>query len=396
MIRQHHLQQQRLNNNHDQLLQRFQHVGPPQISEFRAFGRSQLPGRKYDQYIDTMNGNHRRRDSLVAQSRASIGGSSSDTYRLMGDGINEILPRNISSIMQHTREQPSPLVLAEKKFEPVAFYEHPVFGRTPAYVRPITDHQRSNDVIDNDSDNEEKEDDDEVPSRTLRVATPKIDGKEETRSTTSTVKDDDNNDDDSARIPKGYISYKNWKEKYANLIPVNPLLYNIYTHRSNGSLHSYGRSLYKSPNHIRALTRDEDDSTPTISDIGSVMSDAPRETSLSSNRQYQRLQPQLFSRTTPSRPRESTPAESDDEESDDESNSSNSPVPYLPQNRTNPILSRPTIGITSSPVSSLPTPSTLNVSNNNTTGISSTPIIPISTSNIPPATNAIIIVIWLN
>ena len=308
MIRQHYLQQQRLNNNHDSLLQRFQGILTPHITEFRTFGRSLLPGRNYERHISNMNGNNRRRDSLVAQSRASIG-SSSETYRLMGEGVNENLPRDIKSIMQHTREQPSPLVLAEKKFEPVAFYEHPVFGRTPSYVRPISslDERRKG----TNADSSESDTDDDTPSSASRAITPKIDQNTGRRSATPVANNDDDDDDDeeqSVHAPLGYISYKKWKSKYANIIPVNPLLYNIYTHRSNGSLDSYGHSLYTPRNQIRPLARDEDSSTPTISDIGSTASDAPHEPSTSTNRQYQRLQSQLFPRTTPVRPRESSPA----------------------------------------------------------------------------------------
>ncbi|CAF0893746.1 unnamed protein product [Adineta ricciae] len=392
MIRQHYLQQQRLNNNHDRLLQRFQGILTPHITEFRAFGRSLLPGRNYERYISNMNGNNRRRDSLVAQSRASIG-SSSETYRFMGEEINENLPRDIKSIMQHTREQPSPLVLAEKKFEPVAFYEHPVFGRTPSYVRPVSsrdEHEKGTRTDDNESDT-----DDDAPSSASRAVTPKIDQSDGRRSTTSAASngnDDDDDDDDehSDHAPLGYISYKKWKSKYANIIPVNPLLYNIYTHRSNGSLDSYGHSLYTPRNQIRALTRDEDSSTPTISDIGSTASDAPHEPSTSTNRQYQRFQPQLFPRTTPVRPRESSPAESDDEDSDSDSNASISPVPNLMQNKTSPVVSTrlPTTSLPITPSSSttpsLPVPLTMNTSDSNTIGISSTPLISPSASNIPP------------
>ncbi|CAF1303917.1 unnamed protein product [Adineta ricciae] len=389
MIRQHYLQQQRLNNNHDRLLQRFQGILTPHITEFRAFGRSVLPGRNYERHISSMNGNNRRRESLVAQSRASIG-SSSETYRLMGEGINENLPRDIKSIMQHTREQPSPLVLAEKKFEPVAFYEHPVFGRTPSYVRPVSsrdEREKGTHVDDDESDT-----DDDTPLSTSRAITPKIDQSNGRRSTTPAASDDNDDDDDEHfdHIPLGYISYKKWKSKYANIIPVNPLLYNIYTHRSNGSLDSYGHSLYTPRNQTRALTRDEDSSTPTISDIGSTTSDTPYEPSTSTNRQYQRLQSQLFPRTTPVRPRESSPAESDDEDSDSDSNASASSALNLSKNNTSPVVSTrlPTSSLPITPSSSttpsLPVPLPMNTSDNDATGISSTPVISPSTSNIPP------------
>lgn len=298
MIRQHYLQQQRLNNNHDRLLQRFQHILTPQISEFRTLGRTPLPGRNYDQYIDTVGGHAgglARRNSLVSQSRASIG-SSSETYRLMGGGANEVLPGNIRSVMQHTREQPPPMVLAEKKFQPVAFYEHPVFGHTPAYVRPV-----SNDVqAPSDADSTEEEDDDDTPVPRPKSRSPSA----ERKSSVSTLKgeDDQDDDDDDDHAPLGYMSYKKWKTKYANLIPVNPLLYNIYTQRSHGSIHSYGNSLYAPRKPLQQPNRDDEVATPTISDVSSVQSDLPRQSLPSSNRQYERLQPRPLPSIVPSRP----------------------------------------------------------------------------------------------
>jgi hypothetical protein len=280
MIRQHFLQQQRLNNNHDRLLERYNRLTTPQVSQFQTFGTSSLPGRNYDQHLSTIGGNSRRRDSLVAQSRANIG-PSSETYRWLGDVAPETLPRNIASVMQHSRQQPIPLVHAEK-FEPVKVYEHPIFGPVPAYIRPVYNERPQQQEIDDDDDDEDAE----VRSHTSLKLDHKV---ERTNTPSTTVKDDV---EESNHVPKGYISYKNWKAKYENLIPVNPLLFNIYTQRSNGSINSYGQSLYTSPNHLRQPSREENVFTPTSSDAASVSSEIPRQTSTSSFQRYNRLQPQ--------------------------------------------------------------------------------------------------------
>ncbi|CAF4403795.1 unnamed protein product, partial [Adineta steineri] len=175
----------------------------------------------------------------------------------------------------HTRQQPTSIVHAEK-FEPVQFYDHPVFGPTPAYIQPVfnkTQHREENNASGTDT-----EDDDEVSS--LTSASVVQGHHKQERKNSSPIVNNNNNDDDEAEsinMPKGYISYKKWKAKYENLIPVNPLLYNIYTHRPNGSLNSYGQSLYAPSNpHLQAATLDlEGLSTPTISDMGSILSDTP-------------------------------------------------------------------------------------------------------------------------
>jgi hypothetical protein len=277
MIRQHFLQQQRLNNNHERLLERYNRIATPQMSEFRTFGTSSLPGRNYDQHLNSINGNSRRRDSLVIQSRANIG-PSGETYRWMGDGASENLPRNINSVMQHTRQQSIPLVHAER-FEPVQVYQHPVFGPVPAYIRPVYNEGQHVQEIEDDDD-----DDEEVKSHNSLKIGPKV----ETKTTSTTVKDN-NNVEQSVNAPKGYISYANWKAKYDNLIPVNPLLFNIYTQRTNGSIDSYGQALYSG--------REENVFSPTSSDTTSISSELPREATSSTTRPYNRLQAQSFPST---------------------------------------------------------------------------------------------------
>jgi hypothetical protein len=297
MIQQHFLQQQRLNYNFDRLLERQNRLLTPKISEFRPFGTSLLPGRNYDQYLTKTHGNHHRSNSLVAQSRARIG-SSNETYRLMGDGSTENLPRNISSVVQHTRHHSMPLVHAEK-FEPVKVYEHPVFGPTPAYLRPIYNHTKH--LQDNYSDKDESESDEDKEvqphNRTLQNK-----HKEQPKTSSVIEKKNNNNDDDddgneSDYAPKGYISYKKWKAKYENLIPVNPLLYKIYTERPNGSIDSYGQALYTSPHRHRQTSGDDDLITTTLSDIGSSSSEIPHGTSASSYQKYHQVQPQSLSKT---------------------------------------------------------------------------------------------------
>jgi hypothetical protein len=295
MIQQHLLQQQRLNHNLERLLERQNRIITPKMSEFRPFGTSSLPGRNYDEYLYQIHGNHHRRNPLVAQSRASIG-SSSETYRVMGDGASETLPKNVSSVMQHSRHHSLPLVHAER-FEPVKIYEHPIFGPTPAYLRPIYNETKHVENNHSDTDDSESEEDSDVQSHTSHNIPLKTEHKEETKPSSTIDKnkdDDDGNESDHA--PIGYISYKKWKAKHENLIPVNPLLFSIYTQRANGSINSYGQSLYASPHRHRQLSGDENLLTTTLSDIGSFSSEIPRETSIPSHREYHRLEPPLVSK----------------------------------------------------------------------------------------------------
>jgi hypothetical protein len=313
MIQQHLLQQQRLNNNHDRLLERYHRILTPGVSQFRAFGTSALPGRNYEQYLSTIHGTDGRRNSLVAHSRASIG-SSSETYRLMGEGASKTLPNNITSVIQHSRQQSIPLVHAEK-FEPVHVYDHPRFGPTPAYLRPIYDKKpHLEDINDHHSDVNEDSDGEtenfDVRSHTSGDISLKTDQKEEVKPTLTTIENHGNDQDDNNKLPMGYISYRKWKAKHESLIPVNPLLYSIYTGRPNGSIDRYGQSLYASPPRRPRFSHDNDDDhgllTPLSSEIGSVTSELPQETSLTSLRRYNRLQPQLLPKTVISRPMQPT------------------------------------------------------------------------------------------
>lgn len=206
VVRLHFVQRQRLRYNHERLLERYSRLRAPYVSQYKTYGTSSLPGRNYDQYLQEMGGyggdNSLGANSVAAWSRAGIG-SSDETYRWMDQNSLEPLPRDASSFMQHTRDYPTSIVLAER-FEPVKIYNHPVFGPTPAYLRPI--YKKTKDV---------------KPKQNIRQQ--KI---------------------DVQKIPPGYVIYKNWKDQYDKLIPVNPVLFNVYTERRNGSIKTYGQSLY--------------------------------------------------------------------------------------------------------------------------------------------------------
>jgi hypothetical protein len=285
MFRQQTLQQQRLNYNHERLLERYSRLRTPRISQFPAFGTSSLPGRNYDQYLKNMRGGGGGDTSVAAWSRARIG-SPDETYQWRDDNSYEPLPRGISSVMQHSRNDPMPLVRAEK-FEPVKMYEHPVFGRIPAYIRPIYKEKKDSKINNKESENEIESDNSDHEEE---IKIPII----------TTINDDDNDNEISADIPLGYLSYKNWKKKHKHLIPVNPLLFKIYTQRLNGSIQSYGQSLYVPSAHHRRdrrLISPDDMSIPTPSDTDSVLADVPHEVSSSSKHRYHKLHSQPTSKT---------------------------------------------------------------------------------------------------
>ena len=287
MIRQHTLQQQRLGYNHERLLERYERLLAPSVSQFSTFGASTFPGRNYEQHLGMMSSNQQdpARKSLAALSRAGVG-VSNETYLWNGSmNQSEALPRNINSVMQHSRQQRIPLVHAEK-FEPVQVYEHPVFGRTPAYIRPVPSEQKSLERLSNDDDDEENESSDDTDDD-MSVNRDRVQDAEKR----STAIDDDDGTGESA--PRGYISYKKWKTKYEHLIPVNPLLYSVYTRRPNGSIHSYGRAMYSSPNRQRQLSGDNELTSATPSDDGSDASTVPGDAFSSSKQRYNRLKSHL-------------------------------------------------------------------------------------------------------
>jgi hypothetical protein len=268
LVRRHFLQQQRLNYNHERLLERYSNLRGPHISEFRSFGTSALPGRNYDEYLQRMRGNEDDlyQNSVAAQSRAGIG-SSDETYRWMGNEYDEPLPRGVNSFMQHSRNDPMPFVNAEK-FEPVKIYNHPIFGLTPAYIRPIfkkTKSSKKQNQMESDHEDQEK--------------------------ILTTINDNDHHKI-ADRVPSGYVSYKNWKTNNEHLIPVDPFLFNIYNQRSNGYIQGYGQSLYVPSGHYRQPNYYDDIITSSQSHAESVLADEPHEpfSSSSSKHRYHKLQ----------------------------------------------------------------------------------------------------------
>ncbi|CAF3482808.1 unnamed protein product [Adineta steineri] len=288
MVRRHFLQQQRLNYNHERLLEKYSHLRSARISTFRTFGSSSLPGRNYDDYLYRNRGNDRQETSLAEQSRAAIG-SSDETYRWMGNEESfEPLPRGVSSVMQHSRNDTMPFVHAEK-FEPVKVYDHPVFGPTPAYIRPLfknkIKHQKK--ILSDDSDHEN-----------------------ETKITTNDNNNNNNNNNNnvSDHKPFGYVSYKSWRTKHEHLVPVDPLLFSIYTQRSNGSLQSYGQSLYVlhgRQKRDRQISHSERLPTIPPSVTASIEVDIFDENSTSSKHQYNTLHSQSTSSIISEKPSES-------------------------------------------------------------------------------------------
>ncbi|CAF0973193.1 unnamed protein product [Didymodactylos carnosus] len=214
LLRRHFVQQQRLNYNHERLLERFQQMKTPLPSEFRTYGVSTLPGRNYDRWINT---------NRLSQLSRPPSGTSSETYRYLGEAggpawANEPFygeqegsansgfgryTRNVSSIMQN-RAQDSQTV---GSYQPADIHDESS-GSIPNYIRPVFSQKKSN-LDDNDQSDEEKSN--------------------ETRSPPPGVK-------------KGYISYPAWKRKYQDVIPVNPFLYNVRTSRPNSTYNLYNGS----------------------------------------------------------------------------------------------------------------------------------------------------------
>lgn len=291
MIRQHYLQQQRLGENHARLLNRYQRLLAPTASQFRTFGTSSLPGRNYEQMFQSSSDKKRYEGmSLATLSRNGIG-TKNETYQWTIENNSESLPNNVNSIVQHNRRHVPPLVQADR-FEPVQVYEHPVFGPTPAYLRPICENDQNDDLI---SQNDVESERGDIEETSQPATSPKS-----TRSEVIDVGNVDDDDDDS-NAPRGYISYKKWKNKYENLIPVDPLMYNIYKNRPNGSVHHYGQSVYNS---LNRQNPNANRNSPTLSrssstsSLSSSVSDKPKASSASKT-EYQKFQPKLFGESNP-------------------------------------------------------------------------------------------------
>ena len=257
MVQQHFFQQQRLNLNHERLIEKYGRLRAPRTSNFRSYGANSLPGRNYDQYLRRMRSDdgNSNGNSLAAQSRARIG-SSDETYRWMDNEYYEPLPRYVSSAMQHSRNDPTPSVRAEK-FEPVHMYNHPIFGRMPAYLRPSWKRGKV----------AKKKDQKRLGSNLFDL---------EKEAKVLTTKEDNRDDEITDHPPLGYLSHQNWKRRNDLLIPVDPLLFNIYNQRSNGHIQGYDQSLYAPFDHDRQTNLSENITTTSLSDTELVLAGKSR------------------------------------------------------------------------------------------------------------------------
>ena len=94
-MRQHFLQQQRLNHNHERLLERYQTLTGPRATEFRPYGTSVLPGRNYNGYLDTISGAYRYDDALASMMRNRIFASPSSTKRSRRHLADKIIEQTV-------------------------------------------------------------------------------------------------------------------------------------------------------------------------------------------------------------------------------------------------------------------------------------------------------------
>ena len=223
MIRLQLLQQQRLNYNHERLLERYGRLRAPRVSEYRSFGISSLPGRNYDRYLEGMRDGedyNRLENSLIAQSRARIG-ASDGTYRLMGDEDYQSLPRDVNSAFQNRRNDPRPFVRAEK-VESRRISDYLPFERISGSIRSIFTQT----------------------TRVPQTQSRSPDHREERKIFTLNNQTDDNQLID--RVSSEYPS--NPPEKTSSHFFIDSHLFNIYNQRLNGDIQSYGQSLYAPSN----------------------------------------------------------------------------------------------------------------------------------------------------
>ncbi|CAF1321607.1 unnamed protein product [Rotaria sp. Silwood1] len=277
MVYQQFLQQQRLDYNHERLLERYGHISQPYTS---TFGTSTLPGRNYDEYLRTMYGYDYDGNSLAAMSRAGIG-ASDETYRWMGGDYDETLPRDISAVRQYNRDEYPPYVYAEK-IEPAKIYNHPIFRSPLAYIRSLYNKTKYSEKIHDENE----------------VKLNNVDHKEEYEIEPTITIDNDNEISDRTSLEN--ISNKKWKTKYGHLIPINSHLFNIYIQRLNGSIESYGQSLYlPSARHNRNTRSNHYGNIfiAPLSDTNLVLVRVSNKTSSSSNNGYDTLHSQTVSPT---------------------------------------------------------------------------------------------------
>ena len=227
-FRQLFVQQQRLNYNHERLLEKYGRLLTPRRSEFRAFGSSSLPGRNYDEYLNDMADNPYSGSSLAALSRAGIG-ASDETYQWMGNESREPLPGDISSFMQHSRNEPMPFVQAEKS-EPENINDHLRWKSIPARLRLQFSKKVYSRKIKNKSAN--------------KCLLNHVNNTDKNKSKVATTIEDNKKTDDHLYVRS--VSDENWQTPDEQTISINPFLFDIFIQRLNGSIESYGQLRYTS------------------------------------------------------------------------------------------------------------------------------------------------------
>ncbi|CAF1425516.1 unnamed protein product, partial [Didymodactylos carnosus] len=217
MIRRHFLQQQRLNYNHERILEQYQQVRAPLPSEFRMYGSSTLPGRDYDRWLQDAGRSSRNSSRISSEGARYLGAPGQPAwlnYPANGGQIGSDYSRpgeytrNISSVMQNRAQYPESV----SSYQPIDFQNHPVFGPTPAHIKPLFGQKKLS-----ADDNDQK--DAQVSDR--------------------------NNPPPGAR--NNLISYPAWKEKYQDVIPVNSFLYNVRAQRPNNTNTLFDESRLPAP-----------------------------------------------------------------------------------------------------------------------------------------------------
>ena len=105
VLGQHIVRQQRLNYNHDRLLERYNLLDEPRVATFQTFGTSSLPGRDYDQYLYDIAGDYQFDNSVAAMSRSRVQSSKGDRGRSR-EKPNHSLPQTVSLLRRYTRDKP--------------------------------------------------------------------------------------------------------------------------------------------------------------------------------------------------------------------------------------------------------------------------------------------------
>lgn len=231
VMRQHFLQQQRLYQNHERLLERYVGGLSPYASELHGFGTSVLPGRDYDQHMRSLYGNNHQ-DSTVFMSRTGVG-ASDDAYRWYANQYSgQPLPTSVQSTMQYNRDGSQPYVNAEK---PESNRKH-----DQQLVRSSFNYMRS--LFNRTADSERRHHIDEQDAKQNYV-----DHRENINMTSRTIRESNN----EILFDKDLREALNNNERNDNehFIPTNSHLFNMYMQRTDGSIEGYGLPLYASPTH---------------------------------------------------------------------------------------------------------------------------------------------------